>query len=225
MSAGQSKARRGPPKAFDIEAALDAAMLVFWQKGFDGASLSDLTEAMAINRPSLYATFGDKQALFRRAIDRFSDLGRAMFAESAAQATARLFAQRLLRGQAELYSNPRLAPGCFLIQSAISASTATQAARQAAADRRLVNELAVRQHLQRADRIQQLPQGIPAREMAGYLTSVGNGLAIRAADGARRQELYRIVDLALAFWPVITAEPPKRAARKSPRAKASKTIA
>jgi AcrR family transcriptional regulator len=217
MCADQPKGRRGPPKAFDIDIALDSAMLVFWRKGFDGTSLSDLTDAMGINRPSLYATYGDKQALFRRAIDRFGELGRSIFAESESESTARQFAERLLRGQADLYSNPRLAPGCFLIQSAISASTATQAARQEAAERRLMNELAVRHHLERTDRSHQLPRGTTPSEIAVYLTSVGNGLAIRAADGASREELHRIVDLALAFWPATTEDPPQHEAIKSSR--------
>ena len=207
MSADQPRRRRGPPKAFDVDAALDAAVLVFWRKGFEGASLSDLTDAMGINRPSLYATFGDKQALFRRSVDRFVEQGLSVFAESEAESTARRFAERLLRGQADLYTNPKLPPGCFLIQSAISTGTTSQAARQETAERRLLNEIAVRRHLERAERIKQLPPGITPRELAAYLASVGNGLAIRAADGAKREELHRIVDLALAFWPATTDEP------------------
>jgi AcrR family transcriptional regulator len=201
MGEKPSKGRRGPPKAFDVDTALDAAMFVFWQKGFDGTSLSDLTEAMGINRPSLYATFGDKQSLFHRAVDRFVERGRSIFVESEAESTARRFAERLLRGQADLYTNPRLPPGCFLIQSAISTSTPSQAARRETAERRHLNEMAVRRHLERVDRIHQLPPGITPSELAAYLASVGNGLAIRAADGAKREELHRIVDLALAFWP------------------------
>jgi AcrR family transcriptional regulator len=206
MSAEQTRGRRGPPKAFDIDSALDAAMLVFWQKGFEGTSLSDLTEAMGINRPSLYATFGDKQSLFRRAVDRFVEQGQSVFVESEAELTARRFAERLLRGQADLYTDPKRPPGCFLIQSAISTSTAAQAARQETAERRLMNEMAVRRHLERADRINQLPPGLTPSELAAYLASVSNGLAIRAADGAKREELHRIVDLALAFWPTTAVE-------------------
>lgn len=209
MGADQARGRRGPAKAFDVGSALDAAMLVFWRKGFEGTSLSDLTEAMGINRPSLYATFGDKQHLYRRALGRFDEIGRAVFVASLAEPTARRFAERLLRGQADLYSDPKLAPGCFLIQSAISTSISSRAARVESAERRRLNELAVRRHLESGDRAGQLPSGVTPAEMAAYLASVGHGIAIRAADGAAREELYRIVDLAVGFWPKTDGGPTK----------------
>jgi AcrR family transcriptional regulator len=201
MSEKPAKKRPGPPKAFDVERALEAAMFVFWGKGFEGTSLSDLTEAMGINRPSLYATFGDKQSLFRRAVERFVERGQSVFVASKAEPTARRFAERLLHSQADLYTNPRRPPGCFLIQSAISTSASSEAAREETAQRRRANELAIRRHLQRADRIKQLPPGQTPSGLAAYLTLVANGLAVRAADGAKRDELHRIVELALAFWP------------------------
>jgi len=102
-----SKRRRpGPPKAFDTNAALNAAMVVFWEKGFEGTSLTDLTEAMGINRPSLYATFGDKHSLFRQALDRFGELGQSMFAQCASEMTARRFVERLLRETAGFVHRP-----------------------------------------------------------------------------------------------------------------------
>ena len=196
-----SRGKRGPAKAFDVGEALDAAMLVFWKKGFEGTSLSDLTEAMGINRPSLYATFGDKQRLYGLAVGRFAEIGRPVFESSTTEPTARRFAERLLRGQAELYSRPELAPGCFLIQSAISTSAQSQAARDEAAGRRRENESAVREYLGEPSRSGELPPGVSASELASYLASVGHGLAVRALDGASREELNRIVDMALAFWP------------------------
>jgi len=135
MAPEWARGKRGPAKAFDVDKALEAAMLVFWKKGFEGKSLSDLTKAMDINRPSLYATFGDKQQLYGLTLGRFGELGRPVFESSTAESTARRFAERLLRGQTELYSRPELAPGCFLIQSAISTSTQSQAARDEAAGR------------------------------------------------------------------------------------------
>ncbi|MHC5542554.1 TetR/AcrR family transcriptional regulator, partial [Singulisphaera rosea] len=169
------RGRRGPAKTFDVGKALEAAMLVFWRKGFEGTSLSDLTEAMGINRPSLYATFGDKQELYRRAVGRFGEIGRPIFEASAAEPTARRFAERLLRGQVELYTRADFAPGCFLIQSAISTSAKSKAAREESAARRRLNESAVRQYLEDPARELELPSGLSAVEMASYLASVGYG--------------------------------------------------
>src|SRR4051794_27244234 len=90
--------RRGRPRAFDADAALVAALAVFWRNGYEGTSLTDLTAAMGINRPSLYAAFGNKEALFRRVMDRYAEQGRALVADCGAEPTARAFVERLLRG-------------------------------------------------------------------------------------------------------------------------------
>lgn len=180
-------------------------MVVFWQHGFDGASLTDLTNAMGINRPSLYATFGDKQSLFRHTLDRYDKQTQSVFDESAAEPTARRFVERLLRGQADLYTDPTLPPGCFLIQSARSVGASTFPAYRETAERRLRNESAVRDRLERADR-GELPPGLTPEALAAYVASVGNGIAVRAADTAKREDLYRIIELALAFWPAPAGE-------------------
>jgi AcrR family transcriptional regulator len=200
MSKAKPSRRPGPPKAFDVDTALKAAMFVFWRKGFDGASLSDLTRAMGINRPSLYATFGDKESLFRQAVARYGEQGQAVFGKCEAAVTARQFVEQLLRAQAEWYTEPGQPAGCFFIQGAI-ASGASEPAREMARERRVFIERAVVAKLSRADLAEGLPPGFTAKELAAYVASVANGMAIRAADGASRQDLYRVVDLALAFWP------------------------
>ena len=215
--AKRSRRRPGPPKAFDVDKALKAAMFVFWRKGFDGASLSDLTRAMGINRPSLYATFGDKESLFRQAVARYGEQGRAVFGKCEAALTARQFVEQLLRAQAEWYTDPGQPTGCFFIQSAI-ASGASEPAREATRERRVFKERAVVARLCRPDLAEGIPPGFTAKELAAYAASVANGMAIRAADGASRQDLYRVVDLALAFWPQPEAA---RARRRKPSASAA----
>jgi AcrR family transcriptional regulator len=200
MGEAKPSRRPGPPKAFDADTALEAAMFVFWRKGFDGASLTDLTRAMGINRPSLYATFGDKASLFRQAVARYGEQGQAVFGKCEAAVTARQFVEQLLRAQAEWYTDPGQPTGCFFIQSAI-ASGASEPARETTRERRAFNERAVVARLSRADLAAGIPPGFTAKELAAYVASVANGMAIRAADGASRRDLYRVVDLALAFWP------------------------
>jgi len=200
-SRGRNARKPGPPKAFAVEAALDAAMRVFWHQGFHGASLTNLTAAMGIQRPSLYATFGDKQSLFRRTVAHYANLGATVLATAAAQPGARAFARTLLRGQADLYTRPGLPPGCYLVMNAVGISTVDDAARAETSMHRLRNEQAVRCELARPQRLCDLPPGQTPADIAAFLAAIGHGLAVRAADGASRADLHRIIDLALAFWP------------------------
>src|SRR6185503_17277031 len=100
-------AQRGRPRTFAVEPALDRALHVFWQKGYEGTSLSDLTRAMGINRPSLYAAFGDKQSLFRKVLDRYAEGPAAYFDEALREPTARAVVERLLRASADLQTSRR----------------------------------------------------------------------------------------------------------------------
>src|SRR5947209_16697338 len=103
----------GRPRSFDLDKALDAALQVFWRKGYEGASLSDLTQAMGINRPSLYAAFGDKEMLFRKALDRYASGPAAYVSEALKEPTARAAIERLLREAADSLTNPHNPPGCL----------------------------------------------------------------------------------------------------------------
>src|ERR1700674_4986058 len=102
MKPDKSARSKGRPRAFDVDQALDRALHLFWRKGYEGTSLSDLTRAMGINRPSLYAAFGDKETLFRKALDRYVEGPDAYLGEALKQPTARAVTERLLRGTAEL---------------------------------------------------------------------------------------------------------------------------
>src|SRR6185503_6562706 len=114
----------GRPRAFDMDQALDQALHVFWEKGYDGASIADLTEAMGINPPSLYAAFGNKEALFRLALQRYEATRDAFFAEAFAAPTAREAMERLLFGIAEALSDRSKPQGCLMVQAALSGGEA-----------------------------------------------------------------------------------------------------
>src|ERR1700692_3383022 len=116
MKHNKSSGRMGRPRSFDVEKALDRALQVFWRKGYEGASVSDLTKAVGINRPSLYAAFGDKKALFRRALDRYLTGPAAYTQEALKEPTARAVVERLLQGAAGLDAAPRNPGGCLSAQ-------------------------------------------------------------------------------------------------------------
>src|SRR6202167_5712662 len=119
MRRNKSSGRMGRPRSFDIDGALDRALQLFWRKGYEGTSLSDLTKAVGVNRPSLYAAFGDKKALFRKALDRYLTGPAAYTQEALKEPTARAVVERLLQGAADLNAAPRNPGGCLMVQGAL----------------------------------------------------------------------------------------------------------
>src|SRR5215469_14335980 len=122
---------RGRPRSFDVDKALDRALEVFWRKGYEGASLSDLTRAMGINRPSLYAAFGDKQALFRKVLARYEQGPTGFIHDALSEPTARRMAERLLLGTAASVCGGAGNPGgCMLVQGALAAGDSAEPVRR-----------------------------------------------------------------------------------------------
>jgi AcrR family transcriptional regulator len=121
----ETTARLGRPRAFDPDAALDRAMHVFWAKGYEGASLSNLTRAMRINRPSLYAAFGNKEQLFKKVLDRYMNGPVAYFAKALAAPKARDVVEQLFLGTARMAEDPRVPAGCLMVQGALACGSAS----------------------------------------------------------------------------------------------------
>jgi AcrR family transcriptional regulator len=192
-------ARLGRPRAFDPDMALDRAMHVFWAKGYEGAALSDLTRAMRINRPSLYAAFGNKEQLFRKVLDRYANGPLAYFRTALAAAKARDVIEQILLGAADMASDPRLPAGCLLVQGALACGTASP--RKEVATRRAAAEVALRRRLQRAKREGDLPKNTDPAELAHYVMTVVRGMAVQSAGGASRDQLHRVAQIALRAWP------------------------
>ncbi|MEN3334372.1 MAG: hypothetical protein V7641_3737 [Blastocatellia bacterium] len=191
----------GRPRAFDVDEALDRALQVFWRKGYQGTSLSDLTRAMGINRPSLYAAFGDKQSLFRKVLDRYADGPAAYVREALNKPTARAVVERLLGGAIDLLSDPRTPQGCLTVQGALSCGEAIDAVRQELNTRRAAGEAAIRERFERAKAEGDLPKDANPGDLARYVATVMHGLSVQAAGGASRAELRRIARTALRAWP------------------------
>ncbi len=191
----------GRPRSFDTDQALDRALKVFWRKGYEGTSLSDLTGAMGINRPSLYAAFGDKEALFRKALDRYAEGPASYVREALNQPTALGMVEKLLRGAADLLSNPRNPPGCLNVQGALACGATAEPVRRELALRRAAGEAAICQRLKRARAEGDLPPDAKPADLARYVATVLQGMSVQAAGGATRAELHRVVQTALRAWP------------------------
>jgi AcrR family transcriptional regulator len=195
----------GRPRAFDLDQALDQALMVFWRRGFEGASISELTQAMGINPPSLYAAFGNKEGLFRKALARYLEQRTRFWDEALALPTARGMIERLLRGSADFLSDACNPPGCLLVRGTVACSDMAQDIHQELVAKRKEAEHAVWKRLAAAREAGELPADIDPCAFAGYIAAVLEGMSVHAAGGASRDELHQIVDMTLRAWPVPAA--------------------
>jgi AcrR family transcriptional regulator len=193
---------KGRPREFDVDKALERALRVFWRKGYEGASLTDLTRAMGISRPSLYAAFASKEGLFRQALDRYAAGPACYVREALAEPTARSVAERLLDGTVALLGNRRNPRGCLMVQGALACGTAAESARGELVSRRRAHEAALRRRFERAQAEGDLPADSDPADLARYLLAVLWGMAVQAAGGAGPDELVRVRELALRAWPL-----------------------
>ena len=176
-------------------------MEVFWRKGYEGASLPDLTQAMGINRPSMYAAFGNKEALFRRALDRYA-AGPARYVSDALKApTAREAIERVFFGVIDLVTHPRHPRGCLMVQGALSCGETAECIRNELTSRREARVAQFRRRFQRAKRERDLPRSADPATLARFVATIVHGIAVQAASGASRAELKRVAKLALQALP------------------------
>jgi AcrR family transcriptional regulator len=191
----------GRPREFDLERALDHAIEVFWRNGYEGTSISDLTEAMGINPPSLYAAFGNKEQLFRKALYRYVEARAGHWHAALHAPTAREMVERLLYGSADHLTKESNPPGCLFVRSAAACNEAAGAIRCEMGERGEAGEIPVRDRLERAKAEGELPADFDASDYARYVITVMQGMAVRAAEGATRAELHTVADLTLRSWP------------------------
>jgi AcrR family transcriptional regulator len=187
------------PRSFDVDLATDQALHLFWEKGYEGTTLGDLTDAMGINRPSLYAAFGSKEGVFRRALERYVQGHGAGIRAALEAKTARQVVQRLLRFYADSHADkPR---GCLLVQGALACGEESEPIRKALAEQRRAGEAALVERLERARREGDLTVDATPADVARYVWSVCHGMAVQAAGGATAEQLRRVAQLAMRVWP------------------------
>ncbi len=174
-------------------------MLVFWRKGYLGASLSDLTKAMGINRPSLYAAFGNKHSLFRKALDCYAKGPSSYLTEALREPTARGVVERLLHGVVNLLTDPQTPVTCMWVHGALSHGGGPLRGEFAAQRAAGLTELRAR--FKRAVTDGDLPRDADIDTLARYVQTVNFGLTVQASTGANRKELLRVVDVVLKEWP------------------------
>jgi AcrR family transcriptional regulator len=191
----------GRPREFDADAALERAMRLFWAKGYEGTSVADLTETLGISRPSLYAAFGDKQSLFRAALQRYA-AGPARYVTAAlGKPTVREVAEQLLRGAADLQTSSRNPGGCLTVSGAIACGDEAEPVRQALNVHRTAGVALLRRRFEQAKAQHDLPNDGDPRALARFVAAVVYGMAVLASGGATRQELEQVIRTAMKAWP------------------------
>ena len=191
----------GRPKGFDVDGVLEKALVVFWAKGYEGASLSDLTKAMGINKPSLYSTFGNKEGLFLKAVDLYEQRPCGYFRPALEEATAKAVIAAMLNGAAQSLADHNNPQGCMLIQSALTGSDDCESVKQALISRRRNHQNELKIRLELAQQQGDLTTAYSAESLAQYLATIIQGMTIQATNCSSAAELQNIADLALSHFP------------------------
>ena len=189
--------KAGRPAEFDKEHALDVAMHLFWERGYEGTSMADLSQKMRIHPSSIYAAFGDKQALFALAAKRYADVPAQYMVRALEQPTFRSFVLAAFDNTVEFLGSKEHPSGCFTLTGALSCGAETEPAKILMREMRLQNEAAIKARLLKARKAGELPKEENVDDFTRYLSSLLSGLAVQAANGATRAELKRTAAVAI----------------------------
>jgi AcrR family transcriptional regulator len=192
---------KGRPREFDVDEALAAALQLFWSKGYEGTSLTDLTDAMGITRPSLYAAFGNKEQLFRKALDLYEREKLAYVSEALDAPTSRQVAERLLRGALEMHFGECEPRGCLRVISSMTCGSEAESVRTDLMARRASSHHAICDRMRQAKADGDLATGTDVDGLCNYLLAILQGMSVQAGSGASKGELEALVETSLAMWP------------------------
>lgn len=194
-------APKGRPREFDLDAALAAALQVFWRNGYEAASMTELTQAMGITKPSLYAAFGNKEALFHKALDLYEREKLAFMTSALEAPSAREVAERLLRGALEMQMSTCDPKGCLGVISSATCGAEAEPIKAEVVKRRASSEAALIKRFEQAEAAGEFPEGMTPAALTRYLFAILQGLAIQAGSGATCTELCQLVETSMAVWP------------------------
>lgn len=192
---------KGRPRSFDKDEALDIALKLFWQYGYEGASISQLADAMGIKIPSLYAAFGHKENLFKQAVQRYGELNGKLYHDSFAKKTAKEVIQSILEGEVELVTRETCPDGCLVIQGALATSPASESVRKFMCELRAMAESWMRERFERARKEGDLPPEADPATLACYVMALNSGIAVQAKSGVGKERLIQVVRHVMESWP------------------------
>jgi AcrR family transcriptional regulator len=197
MTKTTDNSKMGRPRGFDTTAALDAAMRVFWEKGYEGATLNNLTDAMRINRSSMWAAFGNKEELFKRSFERYIDVYQAHMREALEKPTIREVIETALRRTVDFLATPGYPKGCLSVHGALAVGDEASPIKQWLIEGRKSGEGLARKRFDQAKKSGDLGKDVDAGALTKFVATMIQGLGVQAASGATRAELTKVVDIAL----------------------------
>src|ERR1700723_3062780 len=199
MAKRTGKPRMGRPRGFDTTTVLDAAMRVFWEKGYEGATLSDLTDAMGINRSSMWAAFGDKEDLFKKAFGRYINTYQRYMGEALEKPTIREVIESSLRSTVDFLSTPGSPKGCLSVHGALAVGDEADPIKRWLIQLRKNGLLLARKRFEQAKKSGDLGEDVDPAALTRYVAALIQGLGVQHASGATKAELMRVVDTALQY--------------------------
>jgi AcrR family transcriptional regulator len=191
----------GRHRQFDKGQVLDAVVRVFWRKGFEGATYADLVEAAGVERPALYAAFGNKEELFLKALARYDERYLDYMPEALALPSAREVAARIIHQAIDLNTRYPEHTGCLGINGGLAVSDDAEPVRRALNEYRLNGQNRLAERFARAKAEGDLPDTADPLVLAAFVTTVTQGIAVQAKAGLDRATLEQVADAALASWP------------------------
>ncbi|OON41509.1 TetR family transcriptional regulator [Izhakiella australiensis] len=191
----------GRHREFNLDDALDAAVKVFWEKGYEGTSYEDLTQATGVKRPGLYATFGNKEALFRRVVERYTERYLGHMTAALAEPNARKMAEHVLYGTVMMTTSDPVYRGCLGVNGALACSDQAEPIREMLIQFRAHGEQALRVRLEQYKQAGDLPADTDCDVLAAWLVTVNYGLSVQAKAGVSARQLSAVVERTLAGWP------------------------
>jgi len=189
------------PREFDEDEVLQAALRIFWEKGYESTSLADLLQAMGLTRSSFYKAFGSKETLFWRVVERYQRDFLDFRHEALAEPTPRRIAERLLYGMTELHSGRRAPVGCLELNAALACSADTEPIRRKLVRARERFRVRLRKRFDETVAACPLPPGMSSDDAASLIIALIQGLAVQAKGGFSREASRRVVRAALLSWP------------------------
>ncbi|BCM26292.1 TetR/AcrR family transcriptional regulator [Methyloradius palustris] len=191
----------GRPRKFDKDVALENALQLFRRKGYEATSMTDITEALGINRPSVYAAFGNKETLFSQVLAKYVEGPTAYLDEVLFEKTSREVVRQLLIQSVDLLTSLEKSTGCLAVLSSVSSELESVGIQQKIIDSLHRYEKKLAKRFDQAINEGDLPEGSNSESLSKYVTTVHKGLSVQASNGASKEELYGVVEVLLQSWP------------------------